>query len=64
MTYQLRLLLIGASLCMTECAEQTPPFPYPAVVVQASEQQHYKTALWSVYTSVLDNPVLNARSRA
>lgn len=62
MTYQLRLIFIGASLCMTGCAEQTRPFPYPAVVVQASEQQHYKTALWSVYTSVLDNPVLRKPS--
>jgi hypothetical protein len=58
MTFQLRLILIGASLCMTGCAEQTPPFPYPAAVVQASEQQHYKPALWCLYTIVLDNPVL------
>jgi hypothetical protein len=41
---------------VTGCVKQPPPFPYPAAV-QAGEQQHYKTALWSVSTSFLDSAV-------
>lgn len=55
MTHPHRLVLMGASLCLSGCAEQSPPFPYPPAVMQVGEQQRYKTALWSVSTSFLDS---------
>jgi hypothetical protein len=57
MTYHKLLVTVGASLCLGSCTEQPPPFPYPPAVVQAGEQQRYKTALWSVSTSFLDSTV-------
>ncbi|HEX8327140.1 MAG TPA: hypothetical protein VF629_06350 [Hymenobacter sp.] len=39
------------------CTEQPSPIAYPPAVVQAGEQQRYKTALWSVSTSFLDSTV-------
>jgi hypothetical protein len=62
MNQQLRFLCMGVMLGVTGCAEHSPAFPYPAMVVQAGEQQRYKTALWSVSTSFLDSTVFRQPS--
>ena len=36
--------------------------PYPAAVVAAHQEQHYRTALWCVYTKGLDSAVFRKES--
>jgi hypothetical protein len=40
-----------ATFCTACATKQAPTLTYPAAVVAAQQQQHYRTALWCLYHS-------------
>jgi hypothetical protein len=55
-------VLTLATFCTACTTKQAPTLTFPAAVVAAQQQQHYRTALWCIYTSHLNSEYLERRN--